>query len=282
MFKIELKNLSRTFQKGIKAVDDISLGIHEGEMFGFLGPNGAGKTTTLKMLCGLCKPSSGDVLINGIKCDSRRKIDRSKIGVVSQNSNMDLDLTVEENLKIHSLLFGLDKKTERIRMEDYLSYISLSSRRKALVRSLSGGMKRALQIVRAILHDPEILFLDEPTSGIDPFSRYKIWDLLKKLRSEGKTIIFSTHYMEEAENYSERIALMNNGSITVVDSPENLIAGIGNWCREIFHAGKTQREYFDRKKQAESFDFPPDSELIIRKTQLEDVFLKLTGETKFI
>jgi ABC-2 type transport system ATP-binding protein len=275
---LEIRDLTKIFEKQIIAVDELNLTIRRGELFAFLGPNGAGKTTTLKMICGLCLPTRGTVEIGGVTLDRGRKEYLSRVGLVSQHFNIDLDLSAYENMAVHAYLHRMRGKTVRDKITSLLNFAGLSDQRNMVVRSFSGGMKRKLQIVRALLHDPDIIFLDEPTAGLDAHAREKIWNVIKSLASGGKTIFFSTHYIEEAENYAERVGIIHKGKLIRLEKPRELIEDLGPWCRETFTGGKTLRSYYSLKEEAESAGREEYRKLTIRRTHLEDVFMHITGE----
>jgi ABC-2 type transport system ATP-binding protein len=299
---LTLRRLTKVYDEALTAVDGIDLAIRRKEMFGFLGPNGAGKTTTLNMVCGLARPTAGTVELDGMSLLTEREEYLGKIGLISQHFNIDPDLTAYENMLIHAYLYRLRGRETRGRIDRLLRYAGLQEYRDKIVRTFSGGMKRKLQIVRAILHRPEILFLDEPTAGLDAHARERIWNLIKDLNGEGMTVFFSTHYIEEAEQYAHRVGIIHKGAILRLDEPRSLIDEIGPWCRETFTGGLTERRYFSARNEAErggeekgsgpagpSASRDPTakhgtagvreySTLIIRETQLEDVFIHLTGE----
>jgi len=274
---INIHKLNKTFGK-TPAVKDLDLAVIRGEMFAFLGPNGAGKSTTLRMICGLCRPGSGSVVVDGVELTAQKNEYKKKIGLVCQHFNVDTELTVYENLKIHAYLYKMNKNNLEKKIHEMLSAADLSDKKHALASALSGGMKRKLQIVRAIMHSPEILFLDEPTAGLDAFSREKIWNLIKKLNSKGTTVFFTTHYIEEAQNYAMRVAIIHHGQIIKLSEPGQMITELGKWCRETFHENTTKRKYFTSREKAEQYNKDIYKKLIIRPTQLEDVFISLTGE----
>jgi ABC-2 type transport system ATP-binding protein len=209
------------------AVDGVDFAVAAGEVFGFLGPNGAGKSTTIKMLCTLVEPTSGTALVAG--CDIVRQRDevRRSIGLVFQDPTLDQYLTAEQNLRMHAELYGVPRAALRDRMTQVLEMVGLEERRKARVSTYSGGMKRRLEIGRGLLHAPRVLFLDEPTVGLDPQTRSSIWRYINDLRRrEDITIFLTTHYMDEAE-FCDRIAIMDHGRIVVMDTPEALKASVG-------------------------------------------------------
>jgi ABC-2 type transport system ATP-binding protein len=217
---IDVKNLSVAFND-FYAVRKISFQVKRGEIFGFLGANGAGKTTTIRVLCGLLRPSSGDVKVSGISFDSGEMAIKKKVGYMSQKFTLYNDLSIEENLSFTASLRKMSRKTYLDRQRKILDFISFDRPLNSMVRDLSGGVKQQVALAASILHDPEIVFLDEPTAGVTPAARARFWALLKQLASEDKTIFITTHYMDEAEQ-CERIALMGAGEIIALDSPTNL------------------------------------------------------------
>ena len=210
---ISVDHLVKTYAD-LKAVDDISFKVKKAEIFGFLGPNGAGKSTTIKMLTTLLRPTSGRIRINGFDPVTQQYESRRSFGIVFQDPSLDEELTAEENLEFHGVLYQVPKTLRKSRIEELLSYVQLADRRRSLVKTFSGGMKRRLEIARGLLHHPKIFFLDEPTLGLDPQTRNNIWDYLKKLnKQEGITVFFTTHYMEEAQRAADRIAIIDHGKI---------------------------------------------------------------------
>jgi ABC-2 type transport system ATP-binding protein len=223
---VEVYNLTKEFGS-IVAVDKVSFEVMEGEIFGFLGPNGAGKTTLIRMLTTLIKPSSGEARV--ACCDVAKKPEavRREIGVVPQAMTSDLDLTGFENMDIYGRFYGIPSKTRKERINDLLEKVGLRARANDLVATYSGGMRRRLEIARVLVHRPKILFLDEPSSGLDPQSRLVVWDFLRELRQgDSVTIFLSTHYMEEAEALCNRVAIIDSGKIIALGSPEELKAQI--------------------------------------------------------
>jgi len=219
---IEVKNISKKF-KNLKAVDNVSFQVSEGEIFAFLGPNGAGKSTLIKMLTTLLKPTEGEMRINKIDPVKNPNEARHNFGIVFQDPSLDDDLTAWENIYFHGVLYGVSKKIILERGEHLLKLVELWDRRKSLVKKFSGGMKRRLEIARGLLHHPKIIFLDEPTLGLDPQTRNLMWSYLKELnKAEKTTIFFTTHYMDEAERIAERIAIIDQGKIITIGSPEEL------------------------------------------------------------
>ncbi|MDQ6614606.1 MAG: ATP-binding cassette domain-containing protein [Actinomycetota bacterium] len=212
---------------GFEAVKGVTFEVAPGETFGFLGPNGAGKSTTISMLCTLVKPSGGLALVDGFDVVTQRTEVRRRIGLVFQDTTLDDYLTAEENLRFHAELYGVGRDVVAERMERVMEMVGLWERRKSIVRTFSGGMKRRLEIGRGLLHSPRVLFLDEPTVGLDPQTRASIWDYINELKArEAITIFLTTHYMDEAEN-CDRIAIIDNGAIVRIDTPEALKASVG-------------------------------------------------------
>lgn len=222
---IEVKALTKIFDKDVKAVDGISFNVKEGEILGFLGPNGAGKTTTLNMLSTLLRPTSGTATVNGHDILTEPDAVRRSIGYVFQDTTLDIELTGRENLDFHGRLYGLDRNARQQRIKEVLELVQLTDRADDLVKTYSGGMKRRLEIARGLLHHPKVLFLDEPTLGLDPQTRRSIWEHIQRLNQEKNvTIILTTHYTEEADYLSKRILIIDFGKIVVLDTPDNLKA----------------------------------------------------------
>jgi ABC-2 type transport system ATP-binding protein len=220
---IEVKNLTKIYDEGkVLAVDNISFFIKKGEIFALLGPNGAGKTTTISILATLRPLTDGNALVNSfdIQKDSRKV--RESIGIVFQEPSLDSDMKGWENLELHAVLYGMPKKERRAKINEVLKLVDLEDRASMYVKNYSGGMKRRLEIARGLMHHPEILFLDEPTLGLDPQTRHKIWEKIKELNQKGITILLTTHYMEEADELADRICIMDHGKIIALDTSENL------------------------------------------------------------
>jgi ABC-2 type transport system ATP-binding protein len=219
---IRVRNLSKRFGD-FTAVDDLSFQVAQGEIFAFLGPNGAGKTTTIKMLTTLLKPTSGTVEVDGLNPAFQHNQVRERFGIVFQDPSLDHELTAWENIDLHGVLYGVPRKLRRERGEALLKIFELWERRDSLVKQFSGGMKRRLEIARGFLHTPKILFLDEPTLGLDPQSRNQLWTHVKHLnQTEGVTVFLTTHYMDEAERVAHRIAIIDHGHIVATGSPSEL------------------------------------------------------------
>jgi ABC-2 type transport system ATP-binding protein len=223
---IDVQGLQKRYGE-LEAVRGVSFEVAEGETFGFLGPNGAGKSTTINMLCTLVDPTGGSATVAGFDVVTQRAHVRRNIGLVFQDTTLDEYLTADENMRFHAELYGVPKDIVRTRLAQVMEMVGLWERRKSLVRTFSGGMKRRLEIARGLLHSPRVLFLDEPTVGLDPQTRSSIWQYINELkRREHITIFLTTHYMDEAE-YCDRIAIMNDGEIVVLDTPEALKASVG-------------------------------------------------------
>jgi len=223
---ITVEKLARSFGD-IQAVKGIDLQIERGETFGFLGPNGAGKSTTIKMLCTLLRPTSGRAWINGYDIEREALQVRESIGIVFQDPTLDEYLTAEQNLYYHCMIYHTPRKTRAERIQDVLQLVGLDERRKDVVKTFSGGMKRRLEVARGLLHEPQTLFLDEPTVGLDPQTRRSVWEHVLRLREKtGLTIFMTTHYMEEAE-YCDRIAIIDHGNIVAIDTPAALKRMVG-------------------------------------------------------
>ena len=223
---VEVHKLTKTF-KTVEAVKGIDLVVHAGETFGFLGPNGAGKSTTIKILCTLADATSGTAKVAGYDVATERDAVRRSIGLVFQEPTLDSYLTAEQNLQFHGELYGVDRSTAAARRKEVLEMVGLYDRKDDLVKNFSGGMRRRLEIARGLLHSPKVLFLDEPTIGLDPQTRASIWQYIGELhKREEITVFVTTHYMDEAEN-CDRIAIIDQGRIVALDTPEALKAGVG-------------------------------------------------------
>jgi ABC-2 type transport system ATP-binding protein len=219
---IKVKNLTKKYN-GLTAVDKISFSVKKGEICAFLGPNGAGKTTTIKMLTTLTKPTSGSISINGYNPKGDEDKVRRSFGIVFQDPSLDDQLTAYENMELHGVLYKVPKDLRQKRIKDLLKFVELWDRRNHFVKTFSGGMRRRLEMARGLLHYPKILFLDEPTLGLDPQTRTHLWDYIKRLNKKHQvTIFFTTHYMEEAEKVAQRIAIIDHGKIVAQGSADKL------------------------------------------------------------
>jgi len=277
---LNVKNLSKKFKNKI-AVEGVSFSIKEGEFVGLLGPNAAGKTTTIKMLTGLIKPTNGKILYYGKDFFKYMKQIKGFIGVVHQYSNLDYDLTAYENLYLHAILYKVPRLQRKKRIEEALEFAGLTEQMYQQVKTFSGGMKRRLVIIRSLLHYPKILFLDEPTVGLDPQIRRNLWDLLLKINQIKKmAILLTTHYIEEAEKLCKRVMLINNGKIIADASPDELKDQIGKYVLEVFHKDRIEEMFFSNKQKAMDALKQNGSLCRIREVSLEDVFLKLIDNDK--
>jgi len=306
MKAIEAHGLVRKFGD-LVAVDGVSFEVEQGEIFGFLGPNGAGKTTTINMLCTLLRPTAGHATVNGYDVVRQQDEVRQSIGLVFQDPSLDEKLTAMENLRFHAMLYDVPRELFERRAREVLTLAELSDRANSLVQTFSGGMKRRLEIARGLLHHPRVLFLDEPTLGLDPQTRRHIWEYVLELRDrEGVTIFLTTHYMDEAE-HADRIAIIDYGKIVALDTPENLKSLVGGdvvrlrttndelaahrlreaFATEVRHDGQALILEVPRGDQAIphmvqvlSNGTGPHIEVLsinMRRPTLEDVFIKLTG-----
>jgi ABC-2 type transport system ATP-binding protein len=225
---IEVKNLIKKFKTKdgeFIAVNDVSFNVLKGEIFAFLGPNGAGKTTTIKTITTLLHPTSGEIKLNGFDVVLNPNEARKSFGIVFQDPSLDDDLTAYENMEIHGVFYNMPKDLLKKRIEELLKLVELWDRKDDFVKNFSGGMKRRLEISRGLLHHPKILFLDEPTLGLDPQTRNHIWSYIKNLNiKEGITIFFTTHYIEEAEKSASKVAIIDKGQIIILDSPQSILA----------------------------------------------------------
>jgi len=224
---LQIRNLTRRFDN-LVAVDNISFEIRQGEVFGLLGPNGAGKTTTLSMLATMLVPTSGSATVNGIDIGADPDGVRRSIGIVFQDQSLDEELTAAENMDFHGRLYRIPSEIRNPRITELLTLVELNDRRNDIVKTFSGGMRRRLEIARGLLHHPSVLFLDEPTLGLDPQTRNHLWQYIAALAKEkGITVILTTHYMEEADRLCDRIAIIDHGKIIAIDTPKNLKEGLG-------------------------------------------------------
>lgn len=248
------------------------------EIFGLLGPNGAGKTTTVRILTLLSKKNSGSVKICGYDIEKDSERIKELIGVVPQHMSLDQDLTGRENLVLQARLHHLKNKAAmEQRINEILEFVELTDRADDKSRRYSGGMKRRLMIGMALLHKPKMLFLDEPTVGLDPQVRRKMWDLIRKMNESGMTVLLTTHYIEEADQLCRRVAIMNRGRIIAVDTPQKLKEKVGRVVVEHMEADGMINNFFDNREQAASYVAGLDSNATVREANLEDVFIELTG-----
>jgi ABC-2 type transport system ATP-binding protein len=257
----------------------IDLHVPAGELFAYLGPNGAGKTTTIRILSGLTKLSRGRALLNGHDIGRHAMAAKRQCGLVPQHINLDSELTVGENLEIHGRLFGMSASARKAGIAQLLGYVELDHRIDSLVKHLSGGMKRRVMIARALLHQPRILFLDEPTVGLDANIRRRIWALIKKIQQDGATIFLTTHYIEEAEFLADRVAFVDNGRIAAVETPATLMGSVGRWAIDWVTGAAMETAYFADRQAAQASSAMRNGGFTLRRVNLEDAFLSLTGKT---
>ena len=274
---IRLERLNKRYA-AVQAVDSIDLQVQAGELFAFLGPNGAGKSTTIRMLTGLTRLGGGRAWLNGYDVRTQPLEAKRQCGLVPQQTNLDSELTVRENLDIHGRLFAMPAYERKERIAELLDFVDLGERAGSAVKTLSGGMKRRVMIARALMHRPAILFLDEPTVGLDAAIRRKIWALLKRTRQEGCTLFLTTHYIEEAEFLADRVAFLDQGKIAAMDTPEKLMARLGAWAIDQLGDEGMATSYFAVREKAAAFCSQEAHELTLRRVNLEDVFLALTGK----
>ena len=299
---IDVIGLTKTYGQ-VAAVRHVTFSVQPGEVFGFLGPNGAGKSTTINMLCTLATPTAGTARVSGFDVVTARDDVRRHTGLVFQDPTLDVYLTAEQNLRMHAELYGIDGRAIRGRMRQMLEMVDLWDRRNQPVRAFSGGMRRRLEIARGLMHSPRVLFLDEPTIGLDPQTRSSIWRYIRALReAEGTTIFMTTHYMDEAE-FCDRIAIMDRGEIVVLDTPEALKASVGadrvalgtvdnpaalTALRDLFGIDATVTEGAVTFHTAAGETFVPRllaelgvgiTSVTVSRPTLDDVFLRYTGST---
>lgn len=308
MYAIQVENLTKNFN-GFTAVDNITFNVKTGELFGLLGPNGAGKTTTINMLSTLLKSTSGRAEVAGYNIGRHKDDVRNSIGIVFQEPALDTKLTGRENLEFHAMMYGMPKEIRRERIREVLTLVELEEKSDILAENYSGGMKRRLEIARGLIHHPLVLFLDEPTLGLDAQTRRHIWEYIKKLNKESEvTIILTTHYMEEADYLCERVAIMDNGTFVALDSPDKLKDILGgdvvslevagdptslkhkyeevDWIKTVAVYGRVLSLTMEKGERripalittAQSFGLEVTC-VNLRKPSLEDVFIHFTGKT---
>jgi len=295
---VEARGLTKRYDDR-PVVDSIDFQVERGECFGILGPNGAGKTTTLRMLIGGTPPSGGELEVLGWKIPSQARLMRRRVGVVPQGDNLDPDFTVTENLAVYASYFGIGRKVLAERIPELLAFASLESKAHSAILTLSGGMRRRLILARALVNQPDLVVLDEPTTGLDPQARQLIWQRLRSLLKQGKTLVLTTHYMEEAERLCNRLVIMDHGKILVSGSPQALIrdhvepqvlevygSHVDRWldergrtlCGRTEHVGETVFCYAENEDPLlDDLRRRPDLHFLHRPANLEDVFVKLTG-----
>ncbi|MFB2769689.1 ABC transporter ATP-binding protein [Pelatocladus sp. BLCC-F211] len=275
---VSLENVYKIYNK-VPVVNNLSFEIATGEMFGLLGPNGAGKSTTIRMLTTLTKPTEGNIEVWGYDVIRQPSQAKQSIGVVLQQISVDSDLTVWENMELHGKLHHIQNPQRQRLIKQWLDYVELTAKRDDLVKTLSGGMKRRLQIARALLHQPQILFLDEPTVGLDPQTRRRLWEIIKDLNKQGMTMLLTTHYMEEVEYLCDRIGIMDNGKLISLGTLQELrsthgeglvIKQVGDrWEYLFFPTLGEANNYLDKLEDKTG--------IMVRPSNLEDIFVELTG-----
>jgi ABC-2 type transport system ATP-binding protein len=266
----------------IAAIEDLDLNVHTGEIFGFLGPNGAGKTTTIRVLTTLTKPTSGRALVGGFDVVKEPDKVKGMIGVVQQHLSLDRDLTVRENMEFRARLRHLGASERKRRIDELLDYVGLTEHANRIVEKLSGGLKKRVSIVSSLLHRPRVLFLDEPTVGLDAQTRRRLWELIRRLNLDGTTIFLTTHYIEEAEALCQRVGIIHRGSLIALGKPLELRQKLGCVTVETLVNNKeTRYQYFADREAAKNYvqSLPPEVKtIIIRESNLEDVFVEQTGQ----
>jgi ABC-2 type transport system ATP-binding protein len=273
---IVVEHLSKHYGK-IIALDDLTLQINAGEIFGLLGPNGAGKTTLIKILTGLARPTKGSAVIAGFDVVRQPLEVKRLTGVSPQEINLDKELTAYENLLIYGKLHQVPDLKDRIR--GLLAIGELTGRARQRVREFSGGMQRRLLMLRAIMSRPRVLFLDEPTVGLDPQIRRQLWDLITQFKADGITVLLTTHYIEEAEILCDRVGILNRGRLIALGTPQALTAQTGGYTVESLQNGRRHYEFVQDREEAHQRALADPQGVIVRRVNLEDVFLKLTGES---
>jgi ABC-2 type transport system ATP-binding protein len=274
---IRIENLVKHYKR-IEALKGVGLTVLEGEIFAYLGPNGSGKTTTIKILTGLTRPTSGDAYLHGFHVEKDMLQAKWQCGLVPQTINLDSELTVHENMDIHGRLFRMPAALRTQRIDELLEYVELRERKKSLIKQLSGGMKRRVMVARALMHSPKILFLDEPTAGLDPAIRRRIWSLVRKIQQTGTTVFLTTHYIEEAEFLANRVAFLDEGRIVALDTPQNLMNRLGTWALDEMVNGHMETSYFETAEEAKQYLAEKQGSFNLRRVNLEDAFISLTGK----
>lgn len=275
---VSLQNVHKVYNN-LLVVNDLSFTIAAGEMFGLLGPNGAGKSTTIRMLTTLTKPSQGRIEVAGFDVVRQSLQAKQCIGVVLQQTSVDGDLSVWQNMELHGRLHHIPNPQRQRLINQWLEYVELAVRRNDLVKTLSGGMKRRLQIARALLHQPKILFLDEPTVGLDPQTRRRLWEIILDLNKQGMTMLLTTHYMDEVEYLCNRIGIMDNGKLISLGTLQQLRSAHGEGLVMKQVGDRWEYLFFPNLEQANAYlDQQTDKTgMMVRPSNLEDIFVELTG-----
>ncbi len=261
----------------VTALDGLDLVLRPGEIYGLLGPNGAGKTTTIRILTGVTRPTAGTARVGGADVVRDPVGAKRFIGVVSQHLNLDPDLTVRESLELHGILHGMEPGVRRRRIWELMEFAGLAGRADRLGRTLSGGLRRRVTIIRALLHEPRILFLDEPTVGLDPPTRRRMWDLIRSIHRRGVTVLLTTHYIEEAEFLCHRVGILGRGRLIEEGRPAELLRALGEHAVDVPSDGGTRTHFFRSRDDALVFLARAGPGASLRRTNLEDLFLQRTG-----
>ena len=272
---ILLENVSKSF-KGRTVLEAVNMRVDAGELVAYLGPNGAGKTTTIRLIAGQLLPDGGTIKISDF--DLRRDSLKAKkmSGLVNQHFSLDAELTVRQNLDLHGRLFGMGRAGRHEAIENALRYVEIWDKADRIIRHLSGGEKRRVMIARALMHNPRVILLDEPSVGLDPAIRRRTWALIRKVKESGVTVLLTTHYIEEAEFLADRVIFINKGRIVKEGRPETLMAEVGQWAVDAADNGELFTSYFHSRDEAMAFIAHRES-LTIRRVNLEDAYLKVTG-----
>lgn len=276
---VRLEKVTKIYNK-IPVVNELSFEIKSGEIFGLLGPNGAGKSTTIKMLITLARPSRGKIEVAGYDVVRSPEEVKRNIGVVLQQTSVDGELTVWENLEFHGRMHHIPNPQRQELIDRWLDYVELGDRRSDLVKTLSGGMKRRLQIARALLHNPRVLFLDEPTVGLDPQTRRRLWEIIKDLNRQGMTILITTHYMEEVEFLCERVGIIDAGQLIELGTVNEFKQKYGEGIMVTQKGDRIDYQFFPTTQEANEYvnNIEDRTGIMIRPSNLEDIFVKLTGK----
>ncbi|HEY9646402.1 MAG TPA: ABC transporter ATP-binding protein [Chroococcidiopsis sp.] len=275
---VALQNVHKVYNN-VPVVNDLSFSIQAGEVFGLLGPNGAGKSTTIRMLTTLTQPTQGEMVVAGYDVARQPFQVKQQIGVVLQQTSVDADLSVWENMEFHGRMHHIPNPRRQKEIDRWLDYVELGDRRKDLVKTLSGGMKRRLQIARALLHQPHVLFLDEPTVGLDPQTRRRLWEIIKGLNQQGMTILLTTHYMEEVEYLCDRIGIMDSGKLIELGTLDELRRKHGEGLVVKQEGDRWDYKFFPTLADANTYleQQPEKTGMMTRASNLEDIFVELTG-----
>lgn len=275
---IEIRHITKYYPQAKQpALKDVSLSIESGSFFGLLGPNGAGKTTLISILATLLLPTEGQIMIDGELLTRQRSDLKRKLALITQHNSVRNDMTLDQVMELQGRLYGIPRARIKARSEELLAFCGLLEHRNKIVRKLSGGMKRKLMLCRALLTEPEILILDEPTIGLDPASRRQMWDLLRALNRQGMTVLLTTHYIDEAQALCGQIALIDRGAVARLATPDELISQLGAVAVDEFDGEHTKSTFFATREAALEFASRLKNRFVLRATTLEDVFLHVVG-----